>query len=139
MICNSHVLVVAGRKKDSMKSETTALARQREVTYPDEKKESKHRPWISFLIFSCISNMLVWSVTSRPPLERTPQNGARKLSSPYIFDVGVQLYIFSSSHFAVNSEKRFISSFPPIVSGMNIRISWLCTCVLDLFGTSSFL
>ena len=39
LIFYCHLLVDAGTKKESMESKTTASARQREATYPDEKNE----------------------------------------------------------------------------------------------------
>ena len=56
-------------------NETTALARQRKATYPGEKKGSRHRSWIFFLVWRCISTMLVSRVAScsRPPSERSPK------------------------------------------------------------------
>ena len=35
-----------GRKKKSMETETTASVKQIKLTYPGDKKSSRHRPWI---------------------------------------------------------------------------------------------
>ena len=86
--------------------------------------------------------MLVRRVESnlRLPLKRTSKNGARKLSSPYMFEVGVQLHVFTLSHLAHNSAIRRIvaSSLPSGVGGRSICFRSSRTCVLDL-RTSSFL
>ena len=51
--------------------------RQNEATYPSEKKKkmSRHRPWIFFLVFTCLS------VSSDNPLWHAPEFGAHKLLS----------------------------------------------------------
>ena len=48
--------------------------------------------------------LIRWS-RLRPPLERIPQNGVRKLSSPYIFVAAVQLHVFTLSRLVVNCPK----------------------------------
>ena len=50
--------VVVGRKKQNMKTESPALAEQRETRCHDEK-ESRDGPWIFFLLFCCRSKVLV--------------------------------------------------------------------------------
>ena len=40
LIYRYHLSVVAGKKKENIATETTALATQREATYPDEKKRA---------------------------------------------------------------------------------------------------
>ena len=51
-------LFLSNRRGKITKYETepTALARQREITCPEERS---HRPWIFFLVFCCSSNVLV--------------------------------------------------------------------------------
>ena len=50
--------VDVGRKKDSIKPQSPALAGQKETTCHEEK-ESRDKPWIFFLVFFCCSNVLI--------------------------------------------------------------------------------
>ena len=54
------------------------------------------------------SNMLVhWvAFNLRPSLERTPKTGSRKLSFPYIFVAGIQLYVFTPSRITIHCQKH---------------------------------
>ena len=61
------------------------------------EKESRHRPWVFFLVLCCISNMLGRFQNVNSLWDSTPQNGASKLSPPHIFATGVQLRVFTSS------------------------------------------
>ena len=44
-----------------------------------------------------------WVVSNLTPFGAHPKIGARKISSPYIFVAGVQIYVFTTSRLAVNS------------------------------------
>ena len=75
-------------------------------------KEKQHIPMKkrcanNYLEIFPSSNMLVCRVTYwiTPFLERTPKIRAGKLSYPYVFVSGVQLYVFILSHLSVNSQK----------------------------------
>ena len=108
-ICHYNLYVVAGRKKDNMETETTALAKQREATYHSEKERTDidHEIFPGFLSYFY---MLVCWVTSdvRLPLEPTQQKWGRLINFLLldIFATPVQLYIFTSSRLATNSPKK---------------------------------
>ena len=51
-------LEAVGKKKQSVETESSAFAGQRETTNHEEK-ERQDRPWIFFLVFFCSSNMSV--------------------------------------------------------------------------------
>ena len=68
------------------------------------------------------------------PLWNAPKIGARKLSFPYIFVAGVQLYVFTLLRLTVNSRKKHTSrlhSSTCRVRGRNIRFRRLRTCAED--------
>ena len=71
------------------------------------ERENRYR--IFFLIFCCISNMLVrWVASSlRPPLEYISKIGACKLSSPNIFVASIQL---SLPHVSSLTTQKYESS-----------------------------
>ena len=119
-----------------METETTASARQREATYPDEKK----RVDTDLEIFPG-SNMLVrWVASSvRPSLECSSKTGARKPSPPDILMAGVQLCVFTLSRLALNCQKRVVPFLPPGVGEMNIRFRRLRSCVQEFSGPPVFL
>ena len=80
-----------------MKVESTALTEQRE-TCDDEKEKSnadlEFSSWFSVVVLICLS---AWSCSVRKaPFGAHPQNGARKLSSLYIFVASVKLHVFIS-------------------------------------------
>ena len=108
-----------------METETTASARQREATYPDEKKQRD-----TDLEFFPGSNMLVSWVTSslRLPLKSTPKIDAGKLSSPYIFVASVQLS-FLPYHVSLPAVKKTCHPLPSVcrVGSRNISVSGCST------------
>ena len=98
---------LVGSRREKVKeysTETNASTRQRKTTYHGEKK-SRHIPWIFFPgsdIFICwVAYCLI------PPLEYVPKIRTRKISTPYIFLAGVQLFVFTLSHLVVNSPKGY--------------------------------
>ena len=104
---NYNLSEITGRKKENMETEKLRQLAKRSHIFWCGKK-SRHRPWIFFLVFCCISNMLFRWVTSSliPSLERTPKISARKLSSHYIFVAAVQLPVFTSSRLVDCSPKN---------------------------------
>ena len=87
---NYTLKVAVGRIKQRMKTESPALAGQRETTCHEEK-ESRDRRWIFFLVFYCSSNMFVrWFrfrrfVSGVSPLFRAHlKMGAATLGPPHI-------------------------------------------------------
>ena len=113
----SYFWVVVGKKKQCMKTETLALAGQRE-TICHEEKESRDRPWIFFLVFCCCSNMLislvffftgshlVWDPLSELTSKWGPANFGRlhmALSSHY--------HVTSTSHQLSNLSRPLTSSW----------------------------
>ena len=96
--------------------------------YDDEKerKDSELKFLSSFLL-------LFWNAFPQFAFSVQPlygdliQNGAREISSPYIFVASIQLIVFTSSRLATTPSKCVIP-FPPIgVSGKNIRFRWFHT------------
>ena len=109
-----------------MEKKTTVSARQREATYPDEKKSADSD--IDFFppVFLCISNMIVrWEASSLRP--------------PHIFVARVQLSVLNSSRLAVNSKKHDSShSLHLSYRGQkHIRLRWFHTCT-EGFDTPGF-
>ena len=124
-----------------METETTALASKRKQHILVIKREQTQTLKF-FLVFRCISNMLVHWVTSslRPPLERSPKIEARKLSSPYIAAARVQLYVFTSLRLASTSQKTRVVSFLSCRGWQkNIRFRWFHTCEKDFEPPGFFL
>ena len=116
-----------------METETTASPTQREARYPGEKKQSWHRLWFFFLVFRCISNMLVhWIAFSLSPLWSAP--------SKKIWLVNLHLFtstwiVFNCRFYLINSPKELwvVAFLPPVVSGQkHIYFWWFQTCAKGL-------
>ena len=90
--------VVAGRKKESMKTESTALAGQKETTYLGEKENGD-----TDLEFSSWFSVVFQTWCAKTPFGAYPQIEARKLLPPHNFIDGVQLFVFTSLRLTVNS------------------------------------
>ena len=109
-----------------METKKTVLARQRKATYPSEKKESRHRPWIFFLVLTCLS-------AGSPQIELV--NFCFLTSSWLVFNCMSLLYNIS---LLTLQKTHHLLPFTWYVSGMNICFHSLRTCVHSLW-TSSFL
>ena len=109
-----NLYIVARRKKESMKIETTASARQREATYPSEKKRGRHIPWI-FSWFPKIWGS--WNLTS---------SHLRGSCST------VHLFLITFCHQLFKKLQVVLSLWPIVSAGQKIRFISLRTCLHDL-------
>ena len=121
----------------------TASARQREVTYPSEKKEIIHRPEFFFLSFCGISKILVpWvAFRIRPSLEHPQQKWDGKTFASSHFRglcSTVCLYPVASRH-QVPKKYELLSPFRLSYWGQkHIHFRWIHTCA-EVFDLPFFL
>ena len=112
-----------------MKAESTALASQRDTTCQEgiwidreREGESRHRPWIFFLVFCCSSNVFV-SVFRRiscesgvTPFERSPENGAGNFRPVSHFSGECLTVVFSSTRLPANTFQLKFSPYFRLLS-----------------------
>ena len=98
------------------------------------KRKSRHRPWIFFLVQTCLST---GSCLVKAPPKRSLEslwalkNGTHELSPPPIFAARVPLYVFTLLRFAVDPWRA------PVIPSLSRHFRTLRTFVHDL-RTSRF-
>ena len=111
-----------------MKTKSTALARQRETKY-HEMKESRHRPWVIFLVFCGWYNVLVrwfrlYSCASRvrPLFEARPKLGPQ-LSG--VFTLSYFVFFWPLHHCVSLSSNSFSVFYPASIALWRFHLSFL--------------
>ena len=103
--------------KESIETEMTMLARQKEATYSGEKKRANTDLEFFFLVFCCISNMLIcW---------------AHKISPPHLHSscLTVCLYLIMSRSQLPHKKPESSSPFCLSCRGQkHIHFQWFHTC-----------
>ena len=102
-----------GERDDWNRDDRVCLAKTSNITWWE--RENRQRPWIFFLVFCFISNILVcWIASSLGSfVDYSPQNLARKLSPPNLcgsFST-IYLYSISSRHRILRKWVRNLLSF----------------------------
>ena len=112
--------VFVKRKKESMKTESPALARQRDITYHEEK-EDRERPWIFLLVLFCSFNKpFYWFLLHRCTSGVRPLFGAHPKMGTTAFDyLHIVLANVHCSFYFVTSPTQL--TFNP-VSSLYIRL-----------------
>ena len=137
--------VVAGRKKQSMKTESATLAVQIETTCHEEK-ESRDRPWTFFLVFCCSSNVPVrWFRLHRFAFGVRPSFSELNMKlGPHLWDIFTLSWldftrVFTPLCFRSNSHSnRFVLLFSPGVWGRTYPFP-VVQLLRRRFGASDFL